>query len=457
MKIKSIIFLMILLTVVSCQRDVSTLEPASFPAAGEIFLDAPAGDLDYQAFLNSKLDAFQIDFDVKYRGTSSMQITVPSEGDPSGWFAGGVFVSSGRDLSGFNALTFYAKASQPAQIGLVGFGNDNSGESKYETTVTDLSFSTAWNKFIIPIPNPSKLTAEDGIFEFSIGADENGNGFQVWLDDVQFENLGTIAHPQADLGNRNLTPVIGDTLNISNVDVSFSGTDVVVNASSNYLDYVSSNDSVVVVDGENLLVVGGGVAEITAKLGDLDALGSINVDVGNLTAAPKPTFPASDVISLFSNEYNNVTVDSFNPFWGGSTTLISDLQIGSDDLKEYTKLNFVGIIFESETIDLTGMTNFHMQFWTPDPAALPAAFRIEIVDFGPNNTFDGGGDDSAHIITIDANSTPKLVSENWVTIDIPISELSGLSSIQNVAQIVLSSPANQAPNTVYIDNLLFHK
>ncbi|MDC1068531.1 hypothetical protein OAQ99_05160 [Candidatus Kapabacteria bacterium] len=453
---KLLILIPLLCALVSCERDVSTLDSASFPAASEIYLDGLAGDLDYQAFLNSKLDALSLDNEVKYDGTSSIKITVPRVGDPSGWFAGGVLVSPGRDLSGFNALTFYSKASQVATIGELGFGNDNNNNADYLTIIRNVKVTTSWQKFIIPIPNSTKLIAEQGIFQFSIGADENGNGFDVWFDEVQFENLGTLSHPQADLGNASLTPVIGDTLLIDDVKVSVSGSDVIVDASSKYLDFKSSNDSVLVVEGENLIVVGGGEAEITAKLGELDALGSIRVDVGNLTAAPKPNFPSSDVISIFSNEYTNVTVDSFNPFWGGSTTLISDLQIGDDDLKKYTKLNFVGIIFNTQTIDISEMTHFHLQFWTPDPSALPSAFRVEIIDFGADNGFDGG-DDSAHIITVNASSTPVLESEKWVTIDIPISELTNLNSIKNIAQIVLSSPANQAPNTVYIDNLLFHK
>jgi hypothetical protein len=238
--------------------------------------------------------------------------------------------------------------------------------------------------------------------------------------------------------------------------VSVSGSDAVVEASMKYLDFIPSNDSVVVVDGNDIIVVGGGEVELSAKLGDLDADGKIILNVGNLTAAPSPNIQATDVISLFSNEYTNVNVDTFNPFWGGSTTKISEINIGGDDIIQYTSLNYVGILTESETIDISEMTNLHLQIWTPDIIRSSDAFRVELVDFGPNNTFDGG-DDSKHIYSINANSSIALVSEEWITIDIPISELTGLTSKKNIAQIVLSTPANANPNTVNIDNLLFYK
>jgi hypothetical protein len=37
------------------------------------------------------------------------------------------------------------------------------------------------------------------------------------------------------------------------------------------------------------------------------------------TAAPVPTAPANDVISLFSDSYTNVPVNSWDPQWGGQT------------------------------------------------------------------------------------------------------------------------------------------
>jgi hypothetical protein len=98
------------------------------------------------------------------------------------------------------------------------------------------------------------------------------------------------------------------------------------------------------------------------------------------------------------------------------------------------------------------MTNFFMDIWTPDPTALPAIFKIKLVDFGADGVF-GGGDDVEHELTFDANSTPSLQTGSWVRFDIPLSDFTGLTTKAHLAQLVLVAD----PNTVYIDNILFHK
>lgn len=89
----------------------------------------------YAAFGGSDVKAFKVDNQVSYGGTKqSMRFDVPDANSPQGSYAGGVFFSkTGRNLSGYNALTFYIKASQAATIGILGFGNDL-GENKYQVS-----------------------------------------------------------------------------------------------------------------------------------------------------------------------------------------------------------------------------------------------------------------------------------------------------------------------------------
>ena len=109
----------------SCERDPNVLEPADYPDVPEVFIDGFSAGLNYAAFGGSKVTAFDVDNDVKYSGTSSMRIEVPDFEDPQGAYAGGTyFTSVGRNLTGYDALTFWAKASQPASIDVVGIGND---------------------------------------------------------------------------------------------------------------------------------------------------------------------------------------------------------------------------------------------------------------------------------------------------------------------------------------------
>lgn len=451
--------LSIMLTIVACQRELEDLEPATFPTTAEVFIDGFSAGLNYGAFGGSKVTAFDVDTEVKYKGESSMKFAIPDAGDPQGAYAGGsYFTSVGRNLSGYDALTFWARATKAASIDVVGFGNDF-GESKFLTTLRDVKVNTNWQKYIIPIPDPSKLTQERGMFFYSEGP-EDGLGYTFWIDELQFEKLGTIAHPKPailDGQDQVFSVETGQILNIGGLKVAFNmptGVDQSVEASAAYFTFESSNPSVASVSSTGVVtILGAGNAVITAKVGDLDADGSMTLNsigqaVGPTTPAPTPTVNADSVISLFSNAYNNVKVDTWNTRWQFSTAEDFDLQVAGNDVKRYQSLNFVGIEFTSQLINATAMTHFHMDIWTPDPTDLPKAFKVLLVDFGANMTF-GGNDDSSHELSF---TRPTLVSNQWVSLDIPMSNFTGLVNRAHLAQLVLSG---DLPN-VYIDNVYFY-
>lgn len=443
----------------SCERDPNVLEPASYPDVPEVFIDGFSAGLNYAAFGGSKVTAFDVDNDVKYKGTSSMRIEVPDFEDPQGAYAGGAyFTEAGRNLTGYDALTFWAKSSQPANIDIVGIGNDL-GQSRNLATITGLAVNTNWKKYIIPIPDPSRFSEERGMFFYSEGP-ENNRGYTIWFDEVKFEKLGTIAHPRPFILNgqdQNTITTVGQTLNIGDIYVLFNmpdGTDERVNVSPSYFTFTSSDETVATVNQNGQIsVLGMGSAKITAAFGSKNAVGSITVNVDELPdPAPVPTVPAADVISLFSNAYTNVPIDTWATGWLYSTAVLTELQINGDDVKLYTNLNFNGIEFASQTIDATQMTHFHIDIWTPDPTAPPAAFKVLLVDFGANGVFDGG-DDVSHEITFTANTNPALATRQWVQLDIPLSAFTGLTTRAHLAQLVISGDLS----TVYVDNVYFYK
>jgi len=444
----------------SCRRDnIEDLELATYPVNGEVFIDGFSGGLDYAAFGDSKVDAFDIDTDITYEGAASMRIDVPDAGLPDGGYAGGsYFTGVGRDLTSFDALTFWARASQPANVDVIGFGNDFE-ESEYVVSINNVAVNSSWTKYIIPIPDASKLTQERGMF-FYAASPENGRGYSFWIDEVQFETLGTITDPRPSIAN-NIEQIVnadlGQKIAIEGLTETFTlplGVQQTVNVAPAYYEFSSSVPSVATVEDGTICVVGGGSSLITANIGGIEASGSVIVESsGNEflppTIAPVPTTSADSVISLFSNVYDNVPVDVWNTFWEFSTAQTEELQVAGDDVLYYSDLNFVGIEFVSQTIDVSEMTHFHMDIWTPDPTALPADFKVLLVDFGPNNTFDGG-DDSSHELTF---TSPLLQTENWVSIDVPLSNFTGLTGKNNLAQMVLSG----ALPTVFVDNIYFYK
>ena len=77
--------MLVLLT--ACEREVSDqVAFATFPTNPEVFIDGFSGGLQYLPFDGSKLDAFSVDPDVKFAGTTSMRFDVPNFGDPCRFF-----------------------------------------------------------------------------------------------------------------------------------------------------------------------------------------------------------------------------------------------------------------------------------------------------------------------------------------------------------------------------------
>lgn len=453
------LFVGLLLLLGSCERDLEELEEATFPSTAEVFIDAFSDGLEYEAFGGSDVTAFEVDTEVKYAGTSSMRFAIPDPDSPTGSYAGGIFVTEvGRDLSGYNVLTFWARASQPANLDEVGFGNDN-GVNEHLAALYGVPMTTNWQKYYIPIPDPSKLTEERGMLFYS-EAPEDGRGYTFWIDEVKFEKIGTIVSLGSrifDGEDRLETVETGTTFTVEGEAV-FSlpnGVERSVFASPAYFEYFSSESRVATVDGTgNIMVLDAGTTKITAALNGQESTGSLEItSTGDPilpdVAAPTPTVSADSVISIFSNAYDDEPVDYFNGFWEFSTANTFDVQVDGDDIKRYTDLNFVGIQFTAPTLDVTRTNRFHMDIWTPDATDPPAEFKILLFDIGPDLTF-GTEDDSSHEVVL---TSPTLQSNAWVSLDFSFAEFPGLTSRAHLAQIVLSG---NIPN-VFVDNIYFYE
>lgn len=162
------------------------------------------------------------------------------------------------------------------------------------------------------------------------------------------------------------------------------------------------------------------------------------------TAAATPTVAEADVISLFSNAYTDVSVDTWRTDWSVAT--LEDILVEGNDVKKYSDLNFVGIETVANPIDATEMTHFHTDVWTADATEI----RIKLVDFGADGAYDGG-DDVEHEITI---ANPE--QGTWISLDIPLWDFTGLTTTANIAQLIYAGqPAGSM--TVFVDNVYFHK
>jgi hypothetical protein len=418
-----------------------------------VFQDAFTGAVEFYAFGNSKLDALSVDTAEQYAGTGCLRVTVPNYG--SG-YAGGAFTTPAqnpreRDLSRYNALTFWAKASRSVTLDAVGLGNDNTGGSRFEARRNAVPLTTTWTRYVIPIPLPSRLTNERGLFFFSTAAPAGGTGYVVWFDEVQFEKDAAISVRRAAMTPRTLNTFIGAALNLA---TTVTGTKTVFNAGETdsvvvehmpgYFGYSSSDPAVATLENEVIQVVGAGSTTVSARLDTTLVNGALTLNAALFTPglAPTPTVPASNVISLFSDAYPNRAVDKWSADWDQAD--VADLTIYGNHMKQYTNLVYAGIEFTSRAnlIDASAMTHFHMDIWVP----AGTVFKVKLVDFGANGTYLGE-------LTFDSGSTPPLVTGSWVGLEIPLSSFTNLLARAHLAQLVIAGDTR----TVYVDNVYFHK
>ncbi|TRX42129.1 glycosyl hydrolase family 16 [Flavobacterium restrictum] len=454
-----VIGLFTLLFFLGCQNDDSDLQVAKFSKDPNVFIDGFSSGLIYAAFSGTDIFAFQVDNKVTYNNTSaSMRFDVPNVNDPAGSYAGGAFFTAvGRDLSSYNALTFWAKSSVASTLGVVGFGIDL-GANTYPASLSNLRLSTVWKKYTIPIPDASKLKTEKGMFYISAGP-ENGNGFSFWIDEVKFENIGTIAYPQPSINgglDTSVTSFVGVSATVTGLASTFNllnGTDQVVTTSVNYFNFASSNTAVATVDSQGVVsTVGPGTAVITASIGGVQAKGSLTVQsLGAFAAAPTPVKPAANVITIFSNAYTNAPVEYYNGYWAPyQTTQSADFNVNGDTVLNYTNFNFVGIQFSQPTINVTAMTHMHLDLFIPGTLASGANFKIQLVDFGADGVY-GGTDDKSHTLTY---TSPTLVAKNWISLDVPFTNMPSLTTRAHLAQIIFSGTN---VSNFYADNIYFYK
>ena len=443
---------LVVLATAGCGRHAGVLRPWPLNTDPVVFQDNFTGAVEFQAFGGSDYHALSVDTSEQYAGTGCLRITVPNAG-----YAGGAFTTvQPRDLTRYNALVFWAKASRTVTLDVAGLGNDNTGTSKFDAKRSRIPLTTTWTRYVVPIPFAGKLAAERGLFYFA-AAPQAGAGYVVWFDEVKFETDDAISLRRAVMTPRALNTFIGAVVNLATTvtgtktifDVGATDS-VVVEHMPGYFSYASSDPAVATLENGAIRILGAGSATVSARLDTTLVNGAVTLTAAVFTPglAPTPTVPASSVISLFSNAYTNRAVDKWSADWDQAD--VTDLSVYGNDMKQYTNMVYAGIEFTSPAnlIDASAMTHFHMDIWVPTGTV----FRVKLVDFGANGAY-GGGDDSEHELTFDASSTPPLVDGSWVGLEIPLASFTNLLSRAHLAQLVISGDTR----TVYVDNVYFHR
>ena len=166
------------------------------------------------------------------------------------------------------------------------------------------------------------------------------------------------------------------------------------------------------------------------------------------TAPTAPTEAAGDVVSLFSEVYTNTTINTWSAGWDQAD--VTDITIAGNAVKQYSDLSFAGIEFTSSPINASNMTHLHLDVWKKNADSI---FKIKLVDFGADGAF-GGGNDVEHELVYNATGKPSLAGNQWVSLDIPLSDLTGLTTRGHLAQMIVSGSGTG--DTVWLDNLYLY-
>ena len=166
------------------------------------------------------------------------------------------------------------------------------------------------------------------------------------------------------------------------------------------------------------------------------------------TAPTAPTEAAGDVVSLFSEVYTNTTINTWSAGWDQAD--VTDITIAGNAVKQYSDLSFAGIEFTSSPINASNMRHLHLDVWKKNADSI---FKIKLVDFGADGAF-GGGNDVEHELVYNATGKPSLAGNQWVSLDIPLSDLTGLTTRGHLAQMIVSGSGTG--DTVWLDNLYLY-
>jgi hypothetical protein len=171
-------------------------------------------------------------------------------------------------------------------------------------------------------------------------------------------------------------------------------------------------------------------------------------------AAPTPTNPIPNVISLYSGAYTDPAGTNWNIYNGGSggsgATGYSEVMIDGNATQKYDNLGYS--VTEMANINATPATTLHVDVWTSSAAD----FKVKLVDFGANGIYQGmPNDDSESELSFTTNAG------TWTSLDIPLANFTTLAARAHLRQFVISTATLTggrilAPPSFYVDNIYFY-
>lgn len=144
--------------------------------------------------------------------------------------------------------------------------------------------------------------------------------------------------------------------------------------------------------------------------------------------APPPSVSEANVISVYSDAYQNIGGVDINPDWGQATQ-VTEVDIDGSLTIKYENLNYQGIDYGGNKQDVSDKEFLHLDYWTHNATSL----SVFLISPGPReNPF-----------AID------IVQQSWQSLKIPLSNYTAVD-LTDTFQMKF-----EGNGTVYIDNIFF--
>jgi hypothetical protein len=147
-------------------------------------------------------------------------------------------------------------------------------------------------------------------------------------------------------------------------------------------------------------------------------------------AAPTPTVPPADVISVFSDAYTNIAGSDLNPNWG-QATVVSQVPIAGNNTLKYAGLNYQGLQLGSNQ-NVAAYNFLHLDYYSANSSSL----KIYLISPGPVET--------PYTLTVPTTGV-------WTSVNIPLSAFAPVN-LGDVIQFKFDGNGD-----IFLDNIYFYK
>ena len=140
-------------------------------------------------------------------------------------------------------------------------------------------------------------------------------------------------------------------------------------------------------------------------------------------------YVSTDNLNIYTSTFVRSGFDSC-PWWWQATVCEGEKTVAGFKALKYSNLNYQGLSWETNPLDVSSKTTLHMDLWTPEITSI----QISLISAGTENAI-----------------TKALTPNSWNSIDIPLSSYSANKSA--IIQIKLEAAGS---GTVYVRNIYFN-